>query len=445
MFLYVVASLQMVAQTPRQDIQRLMTVAERNYPLLRSKSFDVLSAEKQVDIMKSSVIPSLDAAYQVGYGTHNGIAGLYNPQYLMALSAPPSAENSASGVFGSAASLLLNWQPVTFGQRKSQVDYARAGTDVARADEKNAIFNHQARVIDVYLDALTANEIVKVNEDNLKRCEANLTQVSSLVNSGIKPGVDTALFKSELSKARVDLLNSRKYQDQYRILLSQLLATDSVIIFTGKPFFNSLPSYGNDTQGIPHPLVSLYESNVAAGISHRNMLSKTTMPTLGFWGNTYVRGSGLHYDGTIKSTDGLGFQRYNYGVGLQLSMPLLQGLRVKPQLERDELLVRSETEKLNEVKLRLSKQQEIADTLLNNAFAVARESPMFLESAQYSYRAIGSRYGSGLATYADLIQTQYTLLRAETEQKLYYMAVWKAWLYKAAVAGDLNLFINRIN
>jgi outer membrane protein TolC len=70
---------------------------------------------------------------------------------------------------------------------------------------------------------------------------------------------------------------------------------------------------------------------------------------------------------------------------------------------------------------------------------------MFLESAQYSYRAIGSRYGSGLATYADLIQTQYTLLRAETEQKLYYMAVWKAWLYKAAVAGDLNLFINRIN
>ena len=39
------------------------------------------------------------------------------------------------------------------------------------------------------------------------------------------------------------------------------------------------------------------------------------MPTLGVWGTIYARGSGVSYNGTVKATDGLGFQRFNYGLG----------------------------------------------------------------------------------------------------------------------------------
>jgi outer membrane protein TolC len=74
-----------------------------------------------------------------------------------------------------------------------------------------------------------------------------------------------------------------------------------------------------------------------------------------------------------------------------------------------------------------------------------KESILFLESAQFSYKAIESRYQSGLNNFADLIQAQYALIKAETDYKLAYMSVWKAFLYKAAVNGDLNLFINQLN
>ena len=87
----------------------------------------------------------------------------------------------------------------------------------------------------------------------------------------------------------------------------------------------------------------------------------------------------------------------------------------------------------------------VSDATIKNAFAVARESPLFLESAQFSYKAIQSRYQSGLVNFADLIQTQYTLIKAETDFRLAYMSVWKAILYKAAVIGNLNLFINQVN
>jgi hypothetical protein len=56
-----------------------------------------------------------------------------------------------------------------------------------------------------------------------------------------------------------------------------------------------------------------------------------------------------------------------------------------------------------------------------------------------------SRYGSGLANFADLMQAQYALVKAAADNKAAYMAVWKALLYKAAVNGDLNLFLNQVN
>src|ERR1019366_6237840 len=114
---------------------------------------------------------------------------------------------------------------------------------------------------------------------------------------------------------------------------------------------------------------------------------KTTTPTLGAWSTIYARGSGISYNGTVKATDGLGLQRFNYGIGLQLSVPLLQSVRIRPQLQQQDFLIQSNQEKLNEIQLQLKKQNELADTSLNNAFAVVKESPLFLESARFSYSA----------------------------------------------------------
>ena len=180
-------------------------------------------------------------------------------------------------------------------------------------------------------------------------------------------------------------------------------------------------------------------------LARKKALSKTIMPVLGVWSTLYARGSGISYNNEVNSTDGLSFQRYNYGVGLQISMPILQVARIHPQLQQQSFLIESNKEKLNEIELQLKKQQEMADTTIKNAFAIVKESNLFLESARFSYKAIESRYQSGLNNFADLIQAQYALIKAETDYKLAYMSVWKAFLYKAAVNGDLNLFINQLN
>ncbi len=431
-------------QLPGHSLKELLQLAETNYPLLKSKTWEVEAAQKSVDAGKNTLIPSLDASYQLNYATYNNITGMAWPQFLVPISGPPSSSNDMSGVFGSATSLILNWQPLTFGQRQSQVDFAKAGLQYANADAQNEIFKHKIKVINAYLDVLTATELVKVYEENLKRTEAGFAVIRTLVTTGIKPGVDSALLKAEVSRSKVELLNSKKFKEQTLIMLSQLLATDNLPALTDSSYFSKLPLTYTVVDTVKNPLLSLYTSSIELSSARKKVLSKTTMPTLGVWGSTYARGSGISNNGAVKSTDGLGFQRYNYGLGLQLSVPILQFARIKPQLQQQNFIIKSNEEKLNEISLQLKKQNQLADTTLSNALAVVKETPLYYESAAFSYRALLSRYQSGLANFADLLQAQYALIKAETDNKTAYMGIWKALLYKAAVTGDLNLFLNLV-
>ena len=432
-------------QTGIVSLKELLQLAETNYPLLKSKKLDVQAAQKNIDISKNTLTPSLDASYQLNYATYNNITGMAYPQFLIPISGPPSSSNDYGGVFGSSLGLLFNWQPITFGQRRSHVDFATAGLQFANADAANEIFKHKVNVINAYLDVLTANELVKVFEENLKRNETGLSLANTLVINGIKPGVDSALLKTEKSKAKIELLNSRKFREQAIIILSQLLASDTAVAFTDTSYFSKLPVAYNAADTAKNPLLSMYTSNIELSNARKKTLSKTLMPTLGVWGSTYARGSGISYNGTVKSSDGLGFQRFNYGLGVQLSVPILQFAKIKPQKQSQDFIIQSNEEKLNEASLQLKKQIQLADTALKNALAIVTETPLFYESAAYSYRAMLSRYQSGLANFSDLIQAQYGLIKAETENKTAYMAVWKALLYKAALTGDLNLFLNQLN
>jgi outer membrane protein len=433
------------AQEASGSLRELLKIAETNYPLLKSKVYDLQAAQKNVEASKNTLIPSLDASYQLNYATYNNITGMAYPQFLVPISGPPSSRNDMSGVFGSAASLLLNWQPVTFGQRQSQVDFAKAGLQYATADANNEIFKHKVNVINAYLDVLMATELVRLYEENVKRIEANASQIKTLVATGIKPGVDSALLKAEVSKAKIDLLNGKKLKEQTLIILSQFLATDNIPVLNDTTYFHKLPSPYAINDSAKNPLLSLYSSSIGLSNARKKVLSKTTMPILGVWGSSYARGSGISHNGIAKSTDGLGFQRYNYGLGLQLSVPILQFARIKPQLQQQNFIIKSTEEKLSEISLQLQKQQQLADATLNNALAIVKETPLFYESAAFSYRALFSRYQSGLANFADLIQAEYTLIKSETDNKSAYMSAWKALLFKAAVTGDLNLFLNQAN
>src|SRR5258708_31332358 len=154
-------------------------------------------------------MPTIDASYQANLSTANNLTGQFYPSGILSMTGPPSINNNYSPATGSAASILLNWQAITFGQRNAQIDLSVAEAKTKTSAWQQDVFNHKINVISIYLDVLLAYDVVNIQHHNIERVQEELRQSLELTKSGIKPGVDTALFLSELSKARIDWLNAQ--------------------------------------------------------------------------------------------------------------------------------------------------------------------------------------------------------------------------------------------
>lgn len=428
------------------QLKGAVTLAEQRYHLLQARKYEAEAAAGNVDVVKYSRLPSIDASYQAGIATANNLTGMFYPNGILPISGPPSAGNKYDPATGSAAGILLNWQAVTFGERNARIGVATAEASTKTAVYRNDLFGHTVNVISNYLDVLLAYDIVDIHRHNIERVEANLAQSRVLARTGIRAGVDTALFLSELSKAKVELLNARKQLETRQWLLAQLIVSDALPVPADTAFLNNLPVAveDNDTSFSSHPMVQYAQSRFSLSLSKEKMLKRSFLPKITIWGTGFARGSGFEPDGSVKTWDGLGLTRYNYGAGLQLAFPIMKYGEVKRQVRQQNLLSKAAQEELEESRSSLVTRQRIAGTTFKHSLLVAAETKTQLLSGEKAYYAMKIRYSTGLVNFSDLVQSQYGLLRAELDLKQAYWDAWKALLLEAAVKGDTNVFLNEI-
>lgn len=438
-----------MAQNPVDTLVQLrgaIQLAQQRYHLLKAGKYEVEAATRNIGVAKYSKLPSVDASYQAGFATANNLIGAFYPTGVLPITGPPSLKNDYSPATGSAASVLLNWQAVTFGQRNALINVSIAEADRQKSAFEQDMFNHTINVISTYLDVLLAYDMVDIYQHNIERIQVNLKQSRVLTNTGIKPGVDTALFLSELSKAKIDWLNAQKSLQTKQWRLAQLIVTDALPVPADTAFLNNLPNIitTNDTLSAAHPTIRYAQSQLQLSQSKELLLKKSWLPRLNVWGTAFARGSGFLADGTIKTWDGLGLSRYNYSAGVQLVFPIMKYGEVKRQLQQQNFLSKATQERLMEETAILTTQQRIANTTFESNIAVAAETGQQLKSGQYAFSAMQTRYNTGLVNFSDLIQAQYNLLKAELDRKQAYWDAWKALLLQAAVKGDMNIFLKEI-
>lgn len=430
------------------DAQALVDIlgqAKEHYPLIKARHYEVEEKRDQVAYARSAAIPQLNAGYQLNYATYNNITGMATAGFIVPISGPPSAANSDEMVFGSAAGVVLNWDVLTFGQRRTAVESAQSDLALQESELENEIFQHQIKTARAYLDLIMTYELVKVYTKNVQRAEDNVRIVRSLAMSGLRPGVDSALFVSELSRARIELLNYQRLRDMNTLQLSELLGSvDMGSITVDSVFFKVLPQLTEASARASHPMLKVSSNRIDLAKSEKRSIQRSWNPKLSFWGTAYGRGSGVRFDGYTNQEDGLSLSRYNYGAGLEITMPLLAFARISHQVRASESRIKMEQENLNLVELQLASQDQLATVTLRNALAIAGESPHSFAAADYAYRALMSRYNAGLVNYSDLIQAQYALVKAESDLKKAYIDAWKALLYRSAVDGDLEIFIKQL-
>lgn len=429
-----------------QDLKSLLTLAETNYPAIAARQAEADAAQVRISLEKNTALPSLDAAYQANYSTYNNITGMSYPGQLLPISGPPVAENSGTAVPGSAATLLLKWAPVTFGQRAAAVEYNQKQYEKQLAGLEDEKLRLKFRVAFAYLEIASTGELIKALQKNIERSEFSLKQSKTLVLSGLRPAVDTLRLRGELSKAKTELLQFDNLLQNQKQELFELLASPEIQNIEPESFFTGhLPSLPVDSSGIErNPALKMAQSELDANQARLNQISRSWTPRLEFWGTTYARGSGIGYDGVVNKSDGWNLNRYNYGLGFQLAFPILELTNVKLKTTQQKAVLQASESWLTQTRMALNKQEMVAINDMTTSLQIAAEVPNEYAAGEAAFNALQTRYSSGLTDYTELVQSQYELFRAEASLKNAYVSAWKSLLKLAVIRGDINLFVNQI-
>jgi outer membrane protein TolC len=420
-----------------------------HYPTVRAAIEQVNASTAGVIAARSAYLPRLDSLWQSNRATANNIFGQLLPQGVIpALSGPVLPSASGQSVWGSAAGALFSWEPFDFGLRHAGVVSAEAGLTRARADEALTRLDVQNAVAQAFLGVLAAQRAVTAAQADLDRRNVLLQSVQALVNNQLRPGAEASRAEAERATAQ-----TRVSQAQQTLAISQAtvtrvlgVATASVTI-AGDALLARLPQTDVPPAAArAHPLAQVRQAAVDQARAREDVLARTDRPRLFVQSSVFARGSGADPGGVFDGgLNGLGLERTNWAAGIQVLFPnLFDFSNLRAQKAAAAATGRATTALYDEALLTITNEQQTAAALLQTTRAIAANTPVELAAAQQSEMQARARYDAGLASIVEVADAQSLLARAEVEDQLARVDVWRALLAAAVAQGDLTPFINLV-
>jgi outer membrane protein TolC len=436
------------AQKRSVSVRDVLALVQSGQPQLRAYQEQAMAEGENVSLAKNTLVPNLTAGYQAGYATDNNITGMDYPGLLLPLSGPVFATSSNSLITETGLAGLLQWTPLTFGQRAAAVEKAAAQFRLAGRSYDNALFQQRYAGILVYLDVIYLQKLLVSQQANIDRTQTGLQQSLVLTRQGLRPGLDSVQFQSLVAQAVMErLATQRLYRAQVLELcrLTGLPDSPDELIFSDTLMAVQLPQLP-DTTGIytQNPAYQYQQARVALSVAGLKEVERAWRPRLDVWANAYSRGSGIAADGAIDKAYGWDLSRSNFGAGLQLSFPILSFAKVNIQKQQYRSLLRADQDQLSQVSVNLQKQVETAESNYRQNLLIAAEAPVESKAASLSYEGLRLSYQSGLVDFTRLTQGQYQLLNAEVMEAGACLQVWRSLLDIGVAKGNLDLFTNQL-
>jgi outer membrane protein TolC len=411
--------------------------ARKLYPAVQVSRSQVDAAAAGILRARTSYLPRLDSIAQVNRATRNNIYGMLLQQSVISpISGPPVSENSATSVFGTAAGLLIDWEPFDFGLRKSKVDLAESTRRRTEASVARTQFEAEAAAADAYVTILAAQETVKAANASIERSRVLLTAVDALVRAELRPGADAAIARSELASAQAQAIRGRQAVADAKALLAGFTGEQPANIAVTEGKMLTLPEETPDTPAplAENPFAREQTAAIDEAKARLHTLDRQWVPRFSVQGTTYARGTT-----GVPDYPAL----YNWGLGFSVKFPLLDQASVRAQQAEQSAHVRTEESRYKLVLNELETRRNRALAALAASRELAQLAPVQLESARAAQAQAQARYKAGLATVVEVADTQRTLSQAEIDDGLAKLNVWRALLAVYSAEGDLGPFVRK--
>jgi len=442
-----------------QDVQVLklsdaVTAGVQSYQSIQAKRQYLESSEALSKNARNEYLPNVIASVQQNYGTVNGQFGPLGAVGVLGVSSagPVYSDQSWNAAFGALYIVNATWEVFTFGRVQSRIQLADAQVRRDSADLEQERFIHSVKIAGAYLNLLVAQQFIRNAEANLRRAEAVRQNVRARALTGLNAGVDSSLANSEVSRAKLSLIEMRTNEQQVTNQLAQLLnVTTSSFVLDTTFVVNTPQNFNTSLELANNPQVKFYQARIDQANSAARVARRSILPGINLFGIYQARASGFQYNYTPEFSDrfttdygkGVNPSRYNYVAGVSVAWNLMSPIKVRQQARAQRFVSEGYRYEYDQINTQLKNQLIFSDQRITNSLQSLQEVPQQYRAASDAYRQKTALYKNGLTTIVDLQVAMLALNRAEVDKSIAYVNVWQALLLKAAATGDFDLFINQ--
>lgn len=407
----------LTAQTPL-SLNDCLKIATDRQPALVAAQASVTGARESVGEARAPYYPQLD----LSAGYHRWQRHAFLPSGLSIPGRPlPDLIGPLDDWNGGVDSRLMLYD---FGQRRSQLDAARAQLASASADAQAAHADVTLSVENAFFALAAAQDVQAVAEKNVTRTETHRKLAEARRDAGAVPQADVLRFDAELANAQLELITA---QSRVRIAAGQLNTA------MGRPAETPI-GIATDPTNLPPPDTHELDQAVERALASRPELAsaarRTDAARAVVAGARADRAPKLHADAAYGWNDSVFWpQTKEWQAGLSIDLPIFDGgsrahrvARTKADLARQEAMFEQE-------KLQVRNEVWAAAAELQRAWASIAANESSVRANEESLRVIRERYEQGAALVTDLLDTQISLASAESS------LAEARWNYRAARAG----------
>lgn len=453
--LFVLLGVASMSYGQKLTLDAALKQAIERYDLIKVKEAKLAASQENTTNQKGNYFPDLTFGAQQSYGTINAQNG---PLYAYgglgsAATSMPLAEQNWNAAFGSLYFANVNWNIFSFGKTKEGIGMAKAQQEVTLKDLEQEIFQQQIKVSATYLNLLASQRIKYVQQKNLERARVFHEVTAAKAKSGLLPQVDERLAMAEVANAEALHIKAYDKEIEFNKHLAVLLDEETKAYALDEVFVNAKPEVLDETlvNRDQHPMLLWQESKIAQSESMERLVTKGSLPSLNAFGVLQGRGSGFNWnyvqDNSAYSSsygDGVGIDRSNYLVGLQLTWNISNFFRTTYKRKQQEYITKSYEHEFAQMDKDLANQVTLTKEKYVNAQAVWTQSKIQLEAADVAFKQQKALYDNGLSNLVDFTQALYTLQRAEIDYEIAQNNVWQSLLLQASAFGDIQYLLNAI-
>jgi outer membrane protein TolC len=426
-------------------ISQAVEGALRNYPAIRVSQEQLSAAAAGIQLARTSYLPRVDLLAQANRATRNNIFGLLLPQNVIpSMSGPVIGSNNFGTAWGSAAGVLVSWEPFDFGLRRANVAVAATARTEAEAALQRTRYDVAVLTADAYLTLAAAEETVRAAQAGVDRAETTLGTIQALVNAGLRPGADGSRALAELAAARTQWIQAKQATEVARATISQFVGVEPNQITLAAPKLSELPP-AQDAAPVDskaNPIAIEQDAAVERARAQLRALERTYFPRFSLQGSAYARGTGAETNGTLLGgINGLAPSVQDYALGFTVTFPALDLPAIQARRAAQSANVRAETARYQQIATELHARWNAAAARLRGAREVVANTPVQVSAARAALQQSTARYQSGLANIDEVAEAQRLLTQSEIDDALARLSVWRGLLEIATVAGDLQPFL----